>query len=362
MTIVKSNMSQVSFSSSETIIIAPGVIVGDVATDAVVNGQYDSSTLINHGAILSSTLNGAGVFFSALAPDGIIVNAGDGNIDGYDAIDTAGTNTQVINFGNVTASNVGVHFDIGGGSDTLDNRGFIYSTVSGLHDNSVSAGDTFKNSGVIEGLQDGLVIQLFNASQFTTVINSGTLQGGAHAIIQRPGYLGALHLTNTGTLIGDIAMLGVAGTDVVTNTGHINGNVNLGGGSDTFNGSGGTSGRVDGGLGNDTVTGGPGRDQFLFDTALGPTNIDRITNYQHNVDKIDLGHATFMQAGAVGTLTAAAFFQGAAAHDPTDRIIYNPANGFLTYDANGNHAGGAIHFATLSLHLTLSNTDFLVTA
>ena len=45
------------------------------------------------------------------------------------------------------------------------------------------------------------------------------------------------------------------------------------------------------------------------------------------------------------------FHVGAAAHDANDRIIYNPNNGFLTYDGNGNHAGGAVHFATLVPHL-----------
>jgi Ca2+-binding RTX toxin-like protein len=94
---------------------------------------------------------------------------------------------------------------------------------------------------------------------------------------------------------------------------------------------------IDGGLGDDTLTGGPGRDQFVFDTALGPTNIDRITNFQHHIDKIDLSHAIFTKAGAIGTLTAAAFFEGTAAHDASDRIIYNPANGHVIYDSNGNH-------------------------
>ena len=54
------------------------------------------------------------------------------------------------------------------------------------------------------------------------------------------------------------------------------------------------------------------------------------------------------------------FFEGAHAHDATDRIIYNPQNGWLTYDSNGSAAGGVHHFATLNAHLTLTNADFLV--
>ena len=52
-----------------------------------------------------------------------------------------------------------------------------------------------------------------------------------------------------------------------------------------------------------------------------------------------------------------------AAHDASDRVIHNPANGFLSYDADGSgHAHAPIHFATLALHLTLTNADFLVVA
>jgi Ca2+-binding RTX toxin-like protein len=56
------------------------------------------------------------------------------------------------------------------------------------------------------------------------------------------------------------------------------------------------------------------------------------------------------------------FHTGAHAHDGNDHIIYNPGNGWLIYDANGSAAGGAVHFATLAPHLTLTSTDFLVVA
>ena len=59
-------------------------------------------------------------------------------------------------------------------------------------------------------------------------------------------------------------------------------------------------------------------------------------------------------------LGAAAFFTGTAAHDSSDRVIYNSASGFLTYDSNGNLAGGAVHFATVAAHLIVSHTDFVI--
>jgi serralysin len=65
-------------------------------------------------------------------------------------------------------------------------------------------------------------------------------------------------------------------------------------------------------------------------------------------------------APATGPLAVAQFFKGAAAHDADDRIIYNPANGWLVYDLNGSAAGGAIHFANLGEGLAMTAADFAV--
>ena len=52
------------------------------------------------------------------------------------------------------------------------------------------------------------------------------------------------------------------------------------------------------------------------------------------------------------------------AHDANDRIIYNTSNGVLSYDSNGNAAGGVQQIAVLSnfaaIGLSLSNADFFV--
>ncbi|HVV95446.1 MAG TPA: calcium-binding protein [Hyphomicrobiales bacterium] len=116
---------------------------------------------------------------------------------------------------------------------------------------------------------------------------------------------------------------------------------------------------LDGGLGRDHLTGGAGTDSFVFDTTLGSGNIDIVTDFQHGIDKIDLNHNVF--AGlAAGHLRPAAFFVGKAAHDGTDHIIYNSANGALSYDPDGAGGQAAVHFATLDAHLALSAADFLV--
>src|SRR5205814_734320 len=102
-----------------------------------------------------------------------------------------------------------------------------------------------------------------------------------------------------------------------------------------------------------------------FDTNLDPkSNVDRITDFAHHVDKIELSHAIFAHLNAPGVVLKASMFHvGAVAHDHNDHIMSNPANGVLTYDSNGNAAGGVTHFATLAPHLlTLTNTDFMVIA
>lgn len=104
-----------------------------------------------------------------------------------------------------------------------------------------------------------------------------------------------------------------------------------------------------------------GDDKFLFNTAISITvNIDHITDFSHGHDKIELENAIFAKLTATGTLAASAFFIGSSAHDSNDHIIYNSSTGALIYDSNGNAAGGATQFATLTHGLALTNADFIV--
>jgi len=116
---------------------------------------------------------------------------------------------------------------------------------------------------------------------------------------------------------------------------------------------------INGREGSDTLRGFGGADTFYFNSALGPTNVDRIVDFNVAADTIQLRNAVFTGLAA-GTLSAGAFFIGVAAHDSSDRIIYNSATGALSFDANGNGAGGSVVFATLSTGLAMTNTDFFV--
>jgi Ca2+-binding RTX toxin-like protein len=155
------------------------------------------------------------------------------------------------------------------------------------------------------------------------------------------------------------------------------------GGNDTIIGDGGSTGqpRADilyGGSGNDvlngkevgdTLTGGSGADTFVFDTSLATAGIDVIADFASGIDKIHLensGAGLFNALLATGALAAGALdIVGAGpAADANTRIVYDPATGALSYDADGTGgASAAVQFATLgtTTHpVTVVNTDFVV--
>jgi Ca2+-binding RTX toxin-like protein len=142
-----------------------------------------------------------------------------------------------------------------------------------------------------------------------------------------------------------------AGTDAINLTGN---NLN-----NTIYGNAGNN-VLDGKGGNDALVGLAGADTYAFTTALGAGNVDTIFGFEHGVDKIALDDAIFAAIGPLGTLNANAFVVGTAAADADDRIIYNSLTGQLFYDADGNGAGAAVQFATMSPGLPLTASDFTV--
>lgn len=173
----------------------------------------------------------------------------------------------------------------------------------------------------------------------------------------------------TGDLIYAAVNYSLAGLDIeyltLTGSGNINGTGNSAaqtivgnsgqnvldglGGNDVLNGAGGA----------DTLTGGAGADSFLFASALGGGNIDTITDYSVADDTIQLDDAIFTGL-AVGALVSGQFYIGSAAHDSTDRIIYNKVTGALLFDADGTGATAAVQFATLAPGLAMTTAEFVV--
>ncbi|MER8596006.1 calcium-binding protein, partial [Mesorhizobium sp. M1182] len=157
------------------------------------------------------------------------------------------------------------------------------------------------------------------------------------------------HTLSTGSQI-EILATNPSGTTAINLTGNefaqnIGGNA----GANVINGRGGA----------DILAGYGGNDAFVFNSALGPGNIDKVTDFNKLQDKIQLDDAVF--AGLkLGGLSSDAFFAGTAAHDSSDHIIYNSSTGALSFDSDGIGGAAQIQFATLSPGLSLTAGSFLV--
>lgn len=145
-----------------------------------------------------------------------------------------------------------------------------------------------------------------------------------------------------------------------------NGNdtVFAGGGDDTVMGGSGND-KLHGGAGNDALIGGKGNDKMFGDEGqdsflMGPFgNIDTLKGFNPFEDTILLPKAIFSGL-TLGFLDPAQFTNLAPLIDPTDRIIYNPSTGALSYDIDGNGAIAAVQFAKLPTGLTLDGSEFFV--
>ena len=79
---------------------------------------------------------------------------------------------------------------------------------------------------------------------------------------------------------------------------------------------------IDGGLGSDTISGGAGDDVFIFNTALGSNNVDYITDFTVNYDKIALDAGwVFKGIHTNGALDSKNFVVGTAATTVDQHII-----------------------------------------
>jgi Ca2+-binding RTX toxin-like protein len=118
-------------------------------------------------------------------------------------------------------------------------------------------------------------------------------------------------------------------------------------GSDTLSGGGGND-KLSGGKGKDQLSGGAGADKFVFDVAPSNTTADKIKDFLHGTDKIQLDNSVFTTAGADGALASGAFYAGTAAHDAGDRVVYDKASGNLYYDPDGTGGAAKVLVAVLT--------------
>ncbi len=115
--------------------------------------------------------------------------------------------------------------------------------------------------------------------------------------------------------------------------------------------------------GSDTLKGQAGDDTFVFDRAIGPTNVDRIIDFETvATDDDTLKFKGSILGGAVsaGVLDAAQFAAGTTAQDANDRFIFDQASGQLWFDADGNGASDQILVATFEQNAVVEADDILV--
>lgn len=197
---------------------------------------------------------------------------------------------------------------------------------------------------LLKGLGGNDVYQIYNKT--TTIVE--TVAGDtADRVMSAVDYTLA-----AGVRVEIMTTNGSAGTSGIDLTGNefvqsITGNA----GNNILNGKG----------GNDTLTGLGGLDYFTFNTALGSTNVDKITDFNVTDDTIRLENAIFTALTSTGVLAASLFkdnFLGT--RDADDIIIYNSNTGSLFYDADGLGSSTAVKFATLATGLSLTASDFIV--
>ena len=299
----------------------------------------------------------------------LIGNAGVNILDGgagADSLNGLGGNDQYY------VDNAGdqVFESAGGGSDSVFST-VSYALLAGQQIETLSARDTASTTAInLTGNElANTIIGNAGANTLDGRAGADTMSGGAgndtyvvdnagDVIVEGAGQ-GTLDRVNAsisyalaaGLQVEALATTNAGGTGALNLIGNeliqtVTGNA----GSNVINGKGGS----------DTLTGGAGSDFFLFDTALGASNIDIISDFNAIQDRIQLDDAIF--TGLTSPFTAAQFALNSTglAQDATDRIIYRSTTGGLYYDSDGIGGAAAVQFATVAANLAVTFTDFIV--
>ncbi|KQT55411.1 hypothetical protein ASG52_24725 [Methylobacterium sp. Leaf456] len=285
------------------------------------------------------------------------------------------------------------------GNNVLDGAGGADTLTGGLGNDTYAvdnAGDVVVeavNAG-IDTVRSAISYTLVANVENLTLTGTAAVKGTGNALANTLTGNGAANVLNGGA--GADTMIGGAGSDTYTvdnvgdravetngaagiDTVHASVSFSLGGselenmvfiGTGNLNGTGNSiannlKGNVganvlNGGLGNDTLTGLSGKDTFVFATALGAGNVDRITDFSAADDTIQLSKSIFTALSG-GTLAASAFKDlsvAGAKIDADDRILYNKTTGALSYDSDGNGSKAAVQFATIDTKVALTAADF----
>ncbi len=322
-------------------------ITGDSGNDSIASGAGDD---VLYGADGNDTLDGGignDTMYGGFGDDTFVVDATDLVVElargGTDLVITSLSafslalseieNLTYNGLGNFsgTGSAAGNIITGGNGNDVLDGGAGADTLRGGLGNDLYiidSAADVIVETGGIDSI----------STRLQTVLAEG---------IEKLFLDGGANVNGTGNSANNV-LVGNTGANTLTGLA----------GADAIYGQGGNDWLL-GGRGRDVLSGGAGSDVFVFDTR-GLQSIDRIADFASAWDTMVIENAVFSSIKGLGVMTAAQFFQGAGAHDVSDRLIYNPKTGVLVYDANGNRPGAAGVVAVLEKGLALSHLDFYI--
>mgnify|MGYP000134844418 CR=1 FL=1 len=306
------SLSDFSGPTSGTLTFTPGSTVATieiaVAGDTVFEGNEAFSVVLSNPS--------SGLYLGTASASGLIVDDDAKVINGTSAANT------------LTGSDLSDTINGLGGNDTLyGNAGD--DTLNGGTGSDKMYGGTGDDTYVVDSTMDRVY----------------EYAGGGNDTVKTS--------LRTFTLGSEVENLEYTGSSTFTGKGNsLDNTIKGGAGADVLNGL----------LGSDTLWGGAGKDAFLFTTALGASNIDRIADFNVADDTIRLENSIFKAFGSkTGTLAATAFTIGTEATDSADRIIYDPNTGALYYDPDGTGSAAQVQFAVLESPVgTLTNADFVL--
>ena len=369
---------------------APTLVASDIAVQNSIEQEASEGDDYLEGTPGDDTIDGLG------GNDTIDGLGGDDTIEGGDGNDLVfgGDGNDVIWGGFGANTLVG-----GGGDDFLDTSGVGFSN-SGERDSLVGGdgNDTLEAGGGVDTMEGGFGDDTYYVYTF---LPEGE---GEDVLPADPGGIDTVITIDSNWTLGEgfenlrtisddppenssLATF-LAGNDLdnlIDGSQMAEGVVEGRGGNDTLFGSGrGYSTYIDGGPGDDllyggilgdTLSGGDGNDtlsgSYNVDTMIGGAGADhfildpgwsRITDFTTGVDTLRLDGNVFAGTGASGRFVSGdqRFHAGAdatAAHDATDRLIYNTTTGDLFYDQDGNGAEASVLVATLDGTPGLTATD-----
>ena len=354
---------------------------GDIVTEAANAGTDTIRTLLASYSIATLTnienLTGIATVAQTLTGNAgnntITGNTGADRLDGGAGADTliggAGNDTYVVdNAGDVVTEAASA------GTDTIETGLSLYSIAALLNvenlTGTATTGQTLTGNSGANVITGGSGNDTIDGGAGADTMSGGT--GNDTYVVDVAGDI-ITELANAGSdtirasitysLVdtdgagangGNVENLTLTGATAINGTGNALANTIVGNGAANV---------LNGGLGIDILTGGLGTDTFVFNSTLGATNVDQITDFSVVDDTFNLentGAGLFTALTTTGTLAAGAFVIGAAASNATQRVIYNSTNGDVLYDADGTGATAAVKFATIGTGLALTNADFFI--